>query len=283
MTPGSSMAPRAALHPAFHSEWIVPDWPVPPNVRAFVTTRAGGVSAAPYDGFNLGTRCGDEAAAVRANRAQLRAGLPSEPAWLRQVHGARALDAGRVRGSDVVDGVAPGVGRELVPAVEHDADPEADASYTCADGVVCTVLVADCMPVLLANQTGTAVAAAHAGWRGMSSGVIEAAIEGMGVAPRDVVAWLGPAIGPAQFEVGDDVLHAFSQHDPGAAAAFKPYPGRSGKWLCDLYALARRRLAALGVSAVYGGGYCTVNESRFYSFRRDRQTGRMGAFIWLES
>ena len=282
MTPGSSMAPRAALHPAFHSEWIVPDWPVPPNVRAFVTTRAGGVSAAPYDGFNLGTRCGDEAAAVRANRAQLRASLPAEPVWLRQVHGARARDAARAGASDVVHQVEPDVVPEVDPDADLDADPEADASYTRAVGVVCAVLVADCMPVLLTNQTGTAVAVAHAGWRGMSSGVIEAAIEGMAVVPRDVVAWLGPAIGPAQFEVGDDVLHAFSQHDPGAAAAFKPYSGHPGKWLCDLYALARRRLAALGVNAVYGGSYCTVNELRFYSFRRDRQTGRMGAFIWLE-
>ena len=275
MKPEAGMTPHASLHP----EWIVPDWPVPQNVRAFVTTRAGGVSAAPYDGFNLGTRCGDDAVAVRVNRAQLRASLPSEPFWLLQVHGARALDAARVGASDVVHEVEP----DVVPEVDPDADPEADASYTRATGIVCAVLVADCMPVLLANQSGTAVAVAHAGWRGMSSGVIEAALAGMDEVPRNVVAWLGPAIGPAQFEVGDDVLQAFGQQDAGAAAAFKPYPGRSGKWLCDLYALARRRLAALGVSAVYGGGYCTVNESRFYSYRRDRQTGRMGAFIWLKS
>ena len=242
---------------------IVPGWPVPPRVRAFVTTRAGGVSAAPYDGFNLGTRCGDDPAAVSANRTRLRAGLPSEPAWLRQVHGARVVEASAVIQNRAVE-------------------PEADGSCTRAAGVVCTVLVADCMPVLLAHRAGTAVAAAHAGWRGMSSGVIEAAVAGMRVPPRELIAWLGPAIGPEHFEVGADVLLAFTQHDAEAASAFKPYPGRAGKWLCDLYALARLRLAALGVSAVYGGGYCTVSEPRFYSFRRDRQTGRMGAFIWLQ-
>ena len=258
------MSTPAALHP----EWIVPGWPVAARVRAFVTTRAGGVSLPPYDGCNLGTRCGDDAAAVSANRAQLRACLPDEPAWLRQVHGARAVDAG------LAGALAGGAG----------AEADADASYTRAAGVVCAVLVADCMPVLLANRAGTAVAVAHAGWRGMSSGVIEAALAEMDVPTGDVVAWLGPAIGPAHFEVGDDVLAAFTQSEAAAvaaAAAFKPYPGRPGKWLCDLYALARHRLAALGVRAVYGGGYCTVSEQRFFSYRRDKNTGRMGAFIWL--
>ena len=246
-----------------HPDWIVPDWPVPPRVRAFVTTRAGGVSAAPYDGFNLGTRCGDDPVAVSANRALLRAGLPSEPVWLRQVHGARVLEAG-------------------VAIPELDVEPEADASCTRAAGVVCSVLVADCMPVLLADHAGSAVAVAHAGWRGMSRGVIEAAVAGMKVPPHEVIAWLGPAIGPDYFQVGEDVLQAFTQHDAAAAVAFKPDPGRPGKWLCDLYSLARRRLAALGVSEVYGGGHCTVNEPRFYSFRRDKVTGRMGAFVWLD-
>ena len=241
---------------------IVPDWPVPSRVRAFVTTRAGGVSAAPYDRFNLGTRCGDDPSLVSTNRALLRDCLPGEPVWLRQVHGARALDAGTV--------------------IQVNGDePEADASYTRAAGVVCTVLVADCMPVLLADRAGTAVAVAHAGWRGMSSGVIEAAVAGMGLTAGDIVAWLGPAIGPEHFEVGGDVLNAFAQADSRAAAAFKPYPGRPGKWLCDLYALARLRLASLGIDAVYGGGYCTVSDVRCFSFRRDKITGRMGAFIWL--
>ena len=242
--------------------WIVPDWPAPARVRAFVTTRAGGVSRAPYDSFNLGTRCGDDAAAVMANRAALRNYLPGEPAWLRQVHGAVAVDAARI---------APG-------------EPEADASFTHASGIVCAVLAADCMPVLLADRSGRAVAVAHAGWRGMSTGVIEAAVEGMegtGVAAGELIAWLGPAIGPERFEVGDDVREAFILTAAGAAAAFQPFPGRPGKWRCDLYGLARLRLAALGVKAVYGGGYCTVNEARFFSYRRDQATGRMGAFIWL--
>ena len=244
-----------------NTEWITPDWPVPARVRAFVTTRAGGMSRAPYDSFNLGTRCGDDVAAVTANRAALGKYLPAEPVWLRQVHGTQIIDAGRL----------------LEPARE----PEADAAFTRSPGTVCAVLVADCMPVLLSDRSGAVVAAAHAGWRGMSAGVIEAAVAAMGVTPRDVIAWLGPAIGPDRFEVGADVRQAFTANHEAAAAAFKPYPGRPEKWLCDLYLLARLRLAKLGIEAVYGGGGCTVSDARFYSFRRDKTTGRMGAFIWL--
>lgn len=241
---------------------LLPEWDAPANVRALMTTRAGGVSAAPFDSFNLGSRCGDDPAAVVHNRALLRRHLPSEPVWLRQVHGAVVIDAGARN-----------------PA---QTEPEADASVTRTIGVVCGVLVADCMPVLLANRAGTAAAAAHAGWRGLSSGVIEATIKAMAVPPRELVAWLGPAIGSQQFEVGPDVRAAFMRHDANVAAAFKPYPGRSGKFLCDLYALARQRLRALGVTSISGGGYCTVSEARFYSYRRDKTTGRMGAFIWIE-
>lgn len=264
MTSGNQLLSGAALHPALHPDWLVPDWggpdgEAPARVRAVITTRAGGVSRAPYDSLNLGSRCGDVEGAVLHNRGVLRACLPAEPAWLRQVHGAVVVDAGAMPG-----------------------EVEADASFTRASGVVCGVLVADCMPVLLAARSGMAVAVAHAGWRGMSLGVIEATVRAMQVAPRDLVAWLGPAIGPDQFEVGRDVHDAFTGRDAGAACAFVPYPGREGKFRCDLYALARRRLAAIGVTQVSGGGFCTMTESRFFSYRRDKTTGRMGAFVWLE-
>ncbi len=245
----------------------LPALPLAGRVRALMTTRAGGVSAAPFDGFNLGTRCGDDAQAVACNRARLRALLPAEPSWLKQVHGARVVEAG-------AGGANPATGR--------DAEPEADASIARAPGIVCAVLVADCLPVLLAARAGSVVAAAHAGWRGLSGGVIEATVRAMQVPPQDLMAWLGPAIGAQQFEVGADVLEAFTRADAGAAAAFKPIPGRPGKFLCDLVALARRRLQALGVTQISGGAYCTVSEARFYSFRRDKVTGRMGAFIWIE-
>lgn len=247
---------------------LIPEWDAPANVRAIMTTRAGGVSAAPFDSFNLGSRCGDDPTAVARNRALLRQHLPADPLWLRQVHGAVVADA------------AVQVNTKPVAAL---TEPEADAAWTHQPGVVCAVLVADCMPVLLAHRAGSAVAAAHAGWRGLSAGVIEAAVKAMQVPPQEVVAWLGPAIGAAQFEVGADVLDAFTRHDAQAAAAFTPYPGRAGKFLCDLYGLARQRLAALGVTSIAGGGYCTVSEPRFYSYRRGHTTGRMGAFIWFEA
>lgn len=255
MTIGDRMPARATLHP----DWLVPDWDVPARVRAVVTTRAGGVSLAPHDSLNLGTRCGDDADRVSRNRSLLRDCLPAGPVWLKQVHGAAVVDAASI-----------------------NDEVEADASYARVPGLVCGVLVADCMPVLLAARDGSAVAVAHAGWRGMSQGVIEATVRAMAVPPSELVAWLGPAIGPARFEVGPDVLDAFTRDDAAAAAAFVPYPEREGKFLCDLYALARRRLAAIGVTRVSGGGFCTVAESRFYSYRRDKTTGRMGAFIWID-
>ena len=267
--------------------WITPVWQSPfaaGRVRAIMTTRTGGASAPPFDGFNLGTRCGDDPQLVARNRAALRALLPAEPAWLKQVHGANVI------GARAVTAAKAGTTRETEPPPQGQSqsqsqsqpEPEADASFTRTQGVVCAVLVADCMPVLLADRAGTVVAAAHAGWRGLSGGVIEATVRAMHAAPQDLMAWLGPAIGPVQFEVGADVLDAFTRDDAGAGSAFKPYPGRDGKYLCDLYALARRRLHALGITAISGGGYCTVSEARFYSFRRDQRTGRMGAFIWID-
>ncbi len=243
-----------------HPDWLVPEWQAPSGVRAFVTTRAGGISPAPFDSMNLGLRSGDDIDNVRRNRAILRAALPAEPAWLRQVHGAGVVEASAVAG-----------------------EPEADASWTASRGVVCAVMVADCMPVLLCDQDGSTVAAAHAGWRGLSSGVIESTVRAMGTSPQRLSAWLGPAIGPRNFEVGADVLEAFVAYDARAAAAFSAYPGRPGKWLCDLYTLARQRLEALGVTALSGGGFCTVEESRWFSHRRDRgRSGRMAAFVWRQ-
>jgi YfiH family protein len=231
---------------SLHSDWIIPHWPAPGRVRAVITTRAGGVSPAPYDSMNFGLRSGDEASNVRANRALLRAALPAEPSWLNQVHGNRVVDAASV-----------------------GLDEKADASVAHGAGPVCVVMAADCMPVLLCDRAGEVVGAAHAGWRGLSGGVIEATVRAMGRAPGEVLAYLGPCIGPAQFEVGDDVLEAFVAHDAQAASAFIPYPSRPGKWLCDLYALARQRLHAMGARAVYGGGFCTVNDQRFFSHRRE--------------
>ncbi len=240
-------------------QFILPDWPAPANVRAAVTTRAGGASRAPYDTFNLATHVGDDPAAVRENRARLRAALllPAEPVWLKQVHGVVMVDA-----------------------AQNGVEPEADGAFATQPGAVCAVLTADCLPVLLCNRAGTKVAALHAGWRGLAGGVIEAGVKVLGVPGSELLAWLGPAIGPASFEVGPEVRVAFIQHDAQAAQAFRV--ARDGKYLADIYQLARIRLQRLGVTAVYGGGFCTVTDSaRFFSYRRDGATGRMAALIWL--
>jgi YfiH family protein len=241
--------------------FIVPDWPAPENVRAAVTTRAGGVSRAPYDRFNLAAHVGDDPQAVASNRARLRAALalPAEPAWLDQVHGAAVVDAGKATGR-----------------------PEADGAFTTRPGAVCAVLTADCLPVLLCDRAGTRVAALHAGWRGLAGGVIEEGVRVIGVAGSELLAWLGPAIGPDAFEVGGEVRAAFVGRDSAAASAFRAHG--DDRFFADIYALARQRLAALGVSAVYGGGWCTVADcDRFYSYRRDGATGRMAALVWLAS
>jgi len=241
------------------SQFILPDWPVPANVRAAVTTRTGGASRAPYDSFNLATHVGDDPAAVRENRVRLRTALtlPAEPLWLKQVHGVAVTDAAHA-----------------------GTEPEADGAFAAQPGAVCAVLTADCLPVLLCNRAGTKVAALHAGWRGLAGGVIEAGVKAMGVPGSELLVWLGPAIGPASFEVGPEVRTAFVQHDAQAAQAFRA--AREGKYLADIYQLARQRLQRLGVAAVYGGGFCTVTErARFFSYRRDGATGRMATLIWL--
>ncbi len=237
---------------------IVPDWPAPARVKSLMTTRAGGVSLAPWVGLNLGDHVGDDPARVAANRVQLAHYLPGEPGWLRQVHSARAVELGR------------------------EPNPEADASFTREPGQVCAVLTADCLPVLFCDRAGSVVAAAHAGWRGLAGGVLEAAVAAMQVPPDQVLAWMGAAIGPQAFEVGDEVRQAFVNRHPEAAAAFVPQPA-PGKWLADIYQLARIRLNRIGVQAIHGGGRCTFSEAdSFYSYRRDGATGRMASLIWLE-
>lgn len=266
------------------SALLRPDWPAPAAVQAAVTLRHGaGVSAPPFDRFNLGLRCGDDPAAVHANRRTLvgLAGLPAEPVWLRQVHGTAVhiCKSGVSRDRD-----PPGhpVAAHAAPAAGADTvlEPEADAAVTATPGVVLAVLTADCLPVLLCADDGREVAAAHAGWRGLCHGVLEATIAAMATPPSRLLAWLGPAAGPQAYEVGDEVRDAFLAHDAAAHAGF--VPTRPGHWLCDLYALARQRLADAGVTRVHGGGLCTITDpARFFSHRRDRRTGRLASLIWL--
>jgi polyphenol oxidase len=239
-----------------HPDWIVPDWPAARRVRALITTRAGGVSSGKYATLNLGARVGDDPQHVARNRAFLNACLPAEPSWLKQVHGATTIDAAQAAGT------------------------EADGTTTHAAGTVCAVLTADCLPVLFCDCSGGAVGIAHAGWRGLAAGIVESVVRAMDVSARSVLAYIGPGIGPRVYEVGDDVRKAFVDRDPDAAGAFAP--GQNGKFLADLYALARQRLAAAGVTQVYGGGFCTASEERFFSFRRDGVTGRMASLVWLE-
>ncbi len=235
---------------------LQPDWPAPRSVKSLTTCRTGGVSGVPWASFNLGDHVGDEPVHVAANRAHLRRQLPAEPEWLQQVHSATVVEAG------------------TGPA-------EADAAFTRKPATVCAVLTADCLPVLFCDRAGSVVAAAHAGWRGLAGGVLEATVAAMRVPPGEVLAWLGAAIGPQAFEVGDEVRQAFVARHPQAAEAF--LPRTPGKWLADIYVLARIRLAHAGVQAVYGGGRCTYTEAdTFFSYRRDGITGRMASLIWLE-
>lgn len=240
------------------TETFLPDWGAPAGVRALSTTRQGGASRAPWAGFNLGEHVGDDPGAVQANRRRLRESLPDEPCWLTQVHGTRCVDAAQMQHGE-----------------------QADASFTRRRGVVCAVQTADCLPVLLCDERATVIGAAHAGWRGLAAGVIEATVRAMDEPGERLMAWLGPAIGPDAFEVGGEVRAAFLAHDPHAAAAFVPAPG--DKWLCDIYLLARQRLEALGIRRINGAGFCTVREEqRFFSYRRDGVTGRMASLAWLE-
>jgi YfiH family protein len=251
-----------SVHPA----WIHPDWPAPASVGAIITTRAGGVSPAPYGaapgiggGLNLGLGSGDDIENVRANRDRLRAALPAEPRWLRQVHGATVVDAAEAG--------------DLVPA---------DASFTDAVDVVAAVMIADCMPVLISDTAGRCVGVAHAGWRGLAAGVIQATVRTMRKRPQtgdELIAYLGPAIGPRHFEVGPEVLDAMRSTLPEAETAFEALGG--GRYFADLFALGRQALAEAGISRVHGGLDCTYSEpSRFFSYRRDAVTGRHAALIW---
>jgi hypothetical protein len=241
-------------------QWITPDWPAPAHVRAAATTRVGGVSVGAFASLNLGAHVGDDPAAVTENRRRVRETLelPQEPLWLQQVHGVHVhLNEAQV-----------------------SAPPTADASAAFATGRVCAVLTADCLPVLFTDQAGTRVAAAHAGWRGLAGGVLARTIAALGVRPAELLAWLGPAIEQAAFEVGSEVREQFLSLDPAAAAAFAP--NARGRWQADLYALARAQLARLGVGGVHGGDYaCYADPERFFSYRRDGQTGRMATLIWL--
>jgi purine-nucleoside/S-methyl-5'-thioadenosine phosphorylase / adenosine deaminase len=238
---------------------IKPDWPVADSVKAFMTTRQGGVSQGPFASMNLGDHVGDDPARVRQNRNLLLEILPSEPHWLQQVHG-----------------------RDVSCADDGLSLPRADASFSCEPGNICVVMMADCLPVLLCDEAGTVVAAAHAGWRGLAGGVLEAAVQSMQTSPARILAWMGAAIGPQAFEVGEEVRDVFVQDIPASSSAFMP-GNQPGKWWADIYQLARFRLTRAGVSQVFGGGLCTYTDSqRFYSFRRDGTTGRMASLIWLQ-
>ncbi|HEC13921.1 MAG TPA: peptidoglycan editing factor PgeF [Acidiferrobacteraceae bacterium] len=246
------------------ASFIFPDWPAPKSVKAVCTTRMGGVSAPPYDAFNFADHVGDSVGSVQENRRRLgqQLGLPAEPVWLQQVHGVQVIDA------------------------KHAVDNKADGSFCASAAVVCVVLTADCLPVLLCDRDAGVVAALHAGWRGLAAGIIESGVTAMGLPGDSLMAWLGPAIGPQAFVVGDEVRDVFIQASPLSRHAFKAVNKSAdpiGVWLVDLYALARQRLNALGVEAVYGGDDCSYTDARkFYSYRRDKTCGRMASLIWIE-
>lgn len=238
---------------------IVPNWPAPKNVKAFASTRVGGFSSAPYQGLNLGAHVGDDPSIVEKNRAWLaqQANMPSAPIWLNQTH------------STVVAQVSAPTTQVL----------DADGVFTSASNVVCSAMTADCLPVLLTNTQGSQVAAVHAGWRGLANGIVENALE---LFSGEVMAWLGPAIGPQAFEVGEDVLQAFVDFDSQAHQAFTPRDVE-GKWLADMSKLATQRLNKLGITQVFDSGLCTFQDKEdFYSYRRDAVTGRQATFIWIE-
>jgi len=263
---------------------IIPDWPAPANIKTLQTTRHGGVSNAPYDTLNLGDHVGDAGQAVARNRQLLEPLLPSEPVWLEQVHGTVVANA------------------DMASCL-----PQADACIARHRDTVCVVMTADCLPILLCDKQGSVVGVVHAGWKGLAAGVVEAAVSAMEASSNDLMAWLGPAISQRHFEVGGEVRAAFVDADTMAANAFIPSLALTGtlshkgrvnttpspstgegrgegeKYLADLYLLARMRLNAMGITQIYGGEYCTYRENdKFFSYRRDRATGRMGTFIWIE-
>lgn len=237
-------------------DWLVPDWPAPAHVRACVTTCSHGESDAPFAAFNLGEHVGDAPQQVQANRQYLADALNCQPTWLNQVHGVGVV------------------------AADATQTLTADASVTRSSGLACCIMSADCLPVLFTDQAGTCVAAAHAGWRSLVAGVLEHTVQQMQVAPKRLLVWLGPAIGPAAFEVGAEVRAAFLAQHPIAEAAFVPSHNPQ-RWLADIYQLARIRLNACGVTAIYGGGLCTVTDPRFYSYRRNAVTGRFASLVWI--
>ena len=239
--------------------WLTPDWPAPGTVRSAATLRAGGVSRGDYASFNLATHVGDDPLAVAENRRRLREALalPAEPAWLNQIHGS-----------------------DVVTATSQSIPPAADASITRSTDQVCVVMTADCLPVLFCDRDGTTVGAAHAGWRGLVGGVLGATVAAMQVAPKHLLAWLGPAIEQSAFEVGEEVREQFVSRDSGNCVAFEQ--NARGRWQADLYELARRELERLGVENVYGGGFRVFADSdRFFSYRRGPRTGRMATMVWL--
>ncbi|MBI4291533.1 MAG: peptidoglycan editing factor PgeF [Betaproteobacteria bacterium] len=250
-----SAAPSSTPIP---SHWIAPEWPAPAQVRGVITTRAGGASRGAFESFNLGANVGDDALAVAQNRRELRRYLPAEPLWMRQVHGVRVIDAESAA-----------------------AETEADGAVTRTAGRVLAVLTADCLPVLLCDEAGTVAGIAHAGWRGLAAGVIEAVVAAMRVPPERVLAYIGPGIGAAAYEVGPEVREAFLAQGAEAAQAFTAREG--GRFFADLALLARQRLRCVGVARVHAGAHCTyAEEKKFFSFRRDGATGRMASLIWLE-
>ncbi|WP_020168162.1 MULTISPECIES: peptidoglycan editing factor PgeF [Methylotenera] len=247
------------------SDFIIPDWPAPANVHTLQTTRHGGISLAPYNNLNLGSHVQDDPLHVAHNRQLLSQFVPSEPVWMNQTHGINVVDAANT-----------------------DCVPASDASFTTRHNTVCVVMTADCLPILLCDKAGTAVSSVHAGWRSLCDGVIEETVRKIPVDSNQLMAWLGPAIGPQAFEVGSEVRAQFIAKDAQAEFAFKPLINNENgeKWLADIYKLANQRLNRAGVNQVYGGGqqeaYCTfTDEQRFFSFRRDNQTGRMATLIWL--
>ncbi|MGH8226450.1 MAG: peptidoglycan editing factor PgeF [Steroidobacteraceae bacterium] len=245
--------------------FLIPEWPAPPRVRAAFTLREGGVSRPPFDTLNVGgAQTGDDPQAVRENRARVGAalGLRAGPAWLTQVHGAGVV---------CLDGEV---------GAPRSEPPRADAVVTRDPGRVCAIQVADCLPVLLASRDGSVVGAAHGGWRGLAAGVLRVTVEALAADPASLIAWLGPAIGPGHFEVGDEVRAALEGGGAALGAAF--VRNERGRWQCDLPAVARRQLGALGVGEVYGGRWCTyADAARFFSYRRDGRCGRMAALVWI--
>ncbi len=242
-------------------QYLTPDWPAPKNVRSLITTRLGGVSIGAFKSLNLGIHVGDDLECVLENRVRLSKSLPSKPFWLNQVHGVEVI--------------------QLTNQTDLQGVPDADGSYTQQLGYVCCVMTADCLPVLICNAQGTQVAAVHAGWRGLLDGVLEKAIDTFDVNDK-LMAYLGPAIGPAAFEVGPEVRDGFCRTNQSSDSAFKSVEG-TDKWLADIYLLAKIRMRNKGLMDIYGGNECTYRDSdRFFSYRRDGQTGRMASCIWLE-